>query len=554
MLNQKRKIRFSLDAAPAVDTGYIASAIETVKETIMKILNDDSFEIHKSYQLIRELVLQRQDKELFDWVKLQCQGIIDSSDPTDLRAFQRYEEKIRIISNCLAYMNSKQCNIQSTLLMLYTCVIDNRVYDCILQNKSKMGIEMVQKLHLLNDFHDHVIDTIKINCRNAMVPNELSVYLDFIDSTIKHELAIANEFYPFISSKVEEVLVYALFECHFGIVKEQFATLYSLSKSQKTLFFDLVKQAHLFIKFGEYLESYLLSESMTFIKLQDDQVIIHFINLISLCYQMLSIDHLWIDHYKKAFSRSINAKRQSKDCTELLVKYADVIMKGKFDQELNFNKQCEYIILLFRCLNDKDVFIALYKVYLARRLLLQKSASLDQEKYFVHLMRLEIGQSNIQHLEGMFTDIASSASDLTAFLGSIQNSDYFCQFQFTGQVLTRSRWPSYPFQKLTLPDNMNTIYSKFVEYHKNKSQNKILTLVPLLSKCVITARFKTPKELVCNALQASIIVTLGVNKLSFELLREKLAMDVNDLKTTLESLMNPKCQIILTEVLYSNVG
>lgn len=56
----------------------------------------------------------------------------------------------------------------------------------------------------------------------------------------------------------------------------------------------------------------------------------------------------------------------------------------------------------YRHLNSKDVFEAFYKMALARRLLLSRSASIDAEKSMISKLKAECGAAFTQQMEGMF--------------------------------------------------------------------------------------------------------------------------------------------------------
>ena len=554
MLNNRKQIQITFKNAPQIDTVYISNAVEIVKTTILKIINDErQFDTHKSYNLIRELVLYHQDKALLEWVVVQCTDSLVMLDPTNIQHFQEYETKVKAISTVLAYMNSKQNNIYTTLLMIYRRLLTPDVFDYFMQNKSIDAIRMIHQLQATIDFNAHVMHTLEIQYSKISVPEDVPNFLNFLSLQFQQELTIANEYYPDIKSNIHQLLLNSFFIANMTLLSDQFKSLFSLNSEQKIGLFQLLKDAHRMPSFGQYLESFLIQESTKFLALENDAVVSSWMLLLHECHLMLQPDYPWIDHYKRAFSVTLNKSKNGKNCTELLVKYTDKVMRGHFDKIHTFQQISNFIILLFRCLQDKDVFIAFYKVHLARRLLLQKSANLDEEKQFVHKMKLEIGPSNTQHLEGMFTDMTASFEETTTFLGNFPNSELPCPFQFSCNILTSSRWPSYPRHNLTLPLPLNAIYEQYKAYHLQKNKMKTLTLVPLLSKCVLTCRFKQPKELVCNTLQASILLTLGgsvnENEISttqqtFAQLKQQLGMADVDLKNTLKSLMNQKAMVI----------
>ncbi|KNC70739.1 hypothetical protein SARC_16729, partial [Sphaeroforma arctica JP610] len=66
-------------------------------------------------------------------------------------------------------------------------------------------------------------------------------------------------------------------------------------------------------------------------------------------------------------------------------------------------------------LQGKDVFEAFYKKDLARRLLVQRSASVDAERSMLTKLKQECGPRFTQNLEGMFKDIDVSKDIMQAY-------------------------------------------------------------------------------------------------------------------------------------------
>ena len=76
--------------------------------------------------------------------------------------------------------------------------------------------------------------------------------------------------------------------------------------------------------------------------------------------------------------------------------------------ERDIERQLEQVILIFRYLQDKDVFEAYYKQYLAKRLLHARSTPSDAERSMLAKLKGECGYQYTTKLEGMFTDIRFS--------------------------------------------------------------------------------------------------------------------------------------------------
>ena len=76
--------------------------------------------------------------------------------------------------------------------------------------------------------------------------------------------------------------------------------------------------------------------------------------------------------------------------------------------ERDIERQLDQVILIFRYLQDKDVFESYYKQYLAKRLLHARSTPSDAERSMLAKLKGECGYQYTTKLEGMFTDIRFS--------------------------------------------------------------------------------------------------------------------------------------------------
>lgn len=72
-------------------------------------------------------------------------------------------------------------------------------------------------------------------------------------------------------------------------------------------------------------------------------------------------------------------------------------------------------MVLFRFLQEKDVFERYYKQHLAKRLLLNKSVSDDWEKNMISKLKTECGCQFTSKLEGMFKDMTVSNTIMEEF-------------------------------------------------------------------------------------------------------------------------------------------
>ncbi|KAG8276568.1 Cullin-3 [Homalodisca vitripennis] len=100
-------------------------------------------------------------------------------------------------------------------------------------------------------------------------------------------------------------------------------------------------------------------------------------------------------------------------------------------------------MVLFRFLQEKDVFERYYKQHLAKRLLLNKSVSDDSEKNMISKLKTECGCQFTSKLEGMFKDMTVSNTIMEEFKEHVLTSGANLHgVDLSVRVLTTGFWPT----------------------------------------------------------------------------------------------------------------
>ncbi|KAJ1550943.1 Cullin-4A, partial [Nowakowskiella sp. JEL0078] len=191
---------------------------------------------------------------------------------------------------------------------------------------------------------------------------------------------------------------------------------------------------------------------------------------------------------KESFEYFINTRVNMP--AELIAKHIDTKLKTvKGVSEAEVEIVLDKCLALFRFIQGKDVFEAFYKKDLAKRLLLNKSASIDSEKSMLN--KLQIGQ---------FT------SKFSKFIGNVTP-----KIDLYVNVLTAGQWPSYPTSTVILPSN-------------------------------------GLKELSVSLAQTVVLLLFNNNQsLSFKEIRERTNLDAKELTRTLQSLFNGKARVLIKD-------
>ena len=281
---------------------------------------------------------------------------------------------------------------------------------------------------------------------------------------------------------------------------------------------------------------------------------------------------------KEAFEGFINADAR---CASFLVLYIDELLKSALKglSESEADAQLEKVIVIFRYLQDKDVFENFYKQYLSKRLLGGKSMSEDMERSMIAKLKSECGYHFTSKLEGMFTDMAMSKETMEQFLdaqggappttlgegaekeeeeggrgsgGPSSSSSPPGQGsggdpELSVKVLTAAHWPACLGATCQLPPEVTAVHAAFCSFYATKHSGRKLVWQTSLGTADLKARFATGRyELNVSTYQMALLMRFngaGNETQSLEALSE-LGIPANDLKRHLVSLCTPKHRIL----------
>ncbi|KAL0809152.1 hypothetical protein ABMA28_011387 [Loxostege sticticalis] len=136
----------------------------------------------------------------------------------------------------------------------------------------------------------------------------------------------------------------------------------------------------------------------------------------------------------KACSAVVNSRPapdQPARAPELLARYCD----SEADDKL------AAAIVVFKYVDDKDVFQKYYARALARRLIHQLSASMEQEEAMINRLKAACGYEFTNKLHRMFTDVAVSADLNAKFQQHLRENNLQTNTGFFIQVLQAGAWP-----------------------------------------------------------------------------------------------------------------
>lgn len=208
----------------------------------------------------------------------------------------------------------------------------------------------------------------------------------------------------------------------------------------------------------------------------------------------------------RSFADFINSTTFQRGSEYVSLFIDDNMKKGIKDKtEAQVDEVLDKAITLLRYVTDKDLFERYYKKHLSRRLLMNKSISIDVEKQMISRMKIELGNNFTTKLEAMFKDMTISAEltqgfkDHVAKLGAADSS----RVDLKVDILTSMTWPLDGMStgeddqggktKVVYPPAIDRVRQGFEHYYGEKHNGRVLTWYPNMGSADVTVRFP-PKE------------------------------------------------------------
>ena len=147
-------------------------------------------------------------------------------------------------------------------------------------------------------------------------------------------------------------------------------------------------------------------------------------------------------------------KQNSSKSPELLAKYISVLLQksSKNPEEAELEDTLNQCMIVFKYIEDKDVFQKFYTRMLAKRLVNQMSASDDAEASMISKLKQACGWEYTNKLQVMFQDIGVSKDLNENFKRHPTSTDM--DIDFSIQVLSSGSWPLQQSCMVSLPTEL----------------------------------------------------------------------------------------------------
>lgn len=250
-----------------------------------------------------------------------------------------------------------------------------------------------------------------------------------------------------------------------------------------------------------------------------------------------------LDNACREFVNRNEVCKSSSKSPELLAKYTDVLLRKSSTsiEEADLERMLSQIMIVFRYIEDKDVFQKFYSRMLARRLVHSNSSSDDAETSMISKLKEACGFEYTNKLQRMFQDMQISKDlnkDFAEHLSSVGSPS---GVDSTFSILGTGFWPlTPPSTHFQPPAEIAAEIERFARFYKHKHDGRKLTWLWHLCKGEMKTGYckssKTPYTLQVSIYQMAILLLfnekdayayedmLSATQLSGEVLDQALAV------------------------------
>ena len=263
---------------------------------------------------------------------------------------------------------------------------------------------------------------------------------------------------------------------------------------------------------------------------------------------------------QKGFETFMNLESTS---AERLSQFLDDKLRSGFKDvaEDEIEHLIDRVMLLFRHLQDKDVFESYFKQHLAQRLLGGRPVSEDLERGIIARLKTECGHQFTSNVEAMFKDISTSGDIMARFRTSMEDqkdraapqgeTSGRVKFDLNVQVLTSGSWPirgaAATCKPWTLDPALRHMTSAFESFYLEAHSSRKLLWQASMGTAEIRAHFGGRKyDLLVSTHQLCVMLLFkDSSQLSFSEIRRATGMETADLSRALRGLACIKGKAVL---------
>lgn len=201
---------------------------------------------------------------------------------------------------------------------------------------------------------------------------------------------------------------------------------------------------------------------------------------------------------------------QSSKSPELLAKYCDLLLKksSKNPEDAELEETLNQVMVVFKYIEDKDVFQKFYSKMLAKRLVQHMSASDDAEASMISKLKQACGFEYTSKLQRMFQDVGLSKDLNESFRKHLTNTGDTLDVDFSIQVLSSGSWPFQQGCVFSLPTELERCVTRFTAFYGGQHSGRKLNWLYHMSKGeLVTNCFKNKYTLQASTFQMAVLLS-----------------------------------------------
>ncbi|KAH6602408.1 hypothetical protein BASA61_001156 [Batrachochytrium salamandrivorans] len=241
--------------------------------------------------------------------------------------------------------------------------------------------------------------------------------------------------------------------------------------------------------------------------------------LMNLAVAVFKGDSAFVAKVDKSFRVIVNNDEsgRSNRSLEAFSRYCDILLKKtpkSLLRESDVDEKLGKMIVLFKYIDDKDVFQKFYSRSLAKRLIHSTSFSNDCERVMISRLKTVCGYEYTSKLQRMFTDISLSEDLNVRFKSYMEALPRQLGIEFEVLVLTAGSWPlvGNAVSNAQLPLEFENCSTQFTSFYNAIFSGRKLSWLHHLSKAEVWLNFTEKRyELHLSAYQLSVLSLFNDN-------------------------------------------
>ncbi|KAF9013451.1 Cullin [Cyathus striatus] len=214
-------------------------------------------------------------------------------------------------------------------------------------------------------------------------------------------------------------------------------------------------------------------------------------------------------------NRNAATGNSSTKSPELLAKHADLLLRknNKLAEEGDLEGALNRVMILFKYIEDKDVFQTFYTTKLSKRLIHGVSASDEAEASMISKLKEACGFEYTNKLQRMFTDMSLSKDLTDQFKSRMEQNHDDMDISFSIMVLGTNFWPlNPPSHEFIIPSEILPTYDRFQKYYQQKHSGRKLTWLWNYSKNELRTNHTNQKYiLMTSSYQTAVLLQYNRN-------------------------------------------